>query len=242
MVWAETFKIGCGYTSYRKRNFVKKFLVCNYGDAGNLLGSPVYQPGRPCSRCPANICSRKYQGLCPVPGEENPISAGNSTFIEMTNINNNIDTMRPSMPEGSSGGFQPMFVDTNDVEEFRPEVVTFRPEAVTSRPIPSRPFTTRPPTIQSFRPISTGNSGVFTFSSRPNSVSFPQQPQQTFFRPNSQRPISFFNRFFGNIFQGWFDFSRKKLKLLQNAISGTLFKQSDHGTAIIMPSLNFTPI
>ena len=32
MVWASTYKIGCGYAAYRKRNFVKKFIVCNYGD------------------------------------------------------------------------------------------------------------------------------------------------------------------------------------------------------------------
>ena len=96
MVWANSYKIGCGYTSYRKRNFVKKYIVCNYGDAGNLLNTPMYQVGRPCSQCPANICSRRYPGLCPVPGE-NSLAPLNSTLIPMVDIDNNIQNL-PSRP------------------------------------------------------------------------------------------------------------------------------------------------
>ena len=99
MVWASTYKIGCGYAAYRKRNFVKKFIVCNYGDAGNLLNAPMYQVGRPCSKCPANICSRRFPGLCPVPGETG-FSPSNSTMVD---INNDVESIRPSTPAGSNG-------------------------------------------------------------------------------------------------------------------------------------------
>ena len=102
MVWANTYKIGCGYTAYRKRNFVKKFIVCNYGDAGNLLNARMYQTGRPCSKCPANICSRKFPGLCPVPGETG-FSPANSSFVQMVDINNDVENIRPSTPAGSDG-------------------------------------------------------------------------------------------------------------------------------------------
>ena len=99
MVWASTYKIGCGYAAYRKRNFVKKFIVCNYGDAGNLLNAPMYQVGRPCSKCPANICSRRFPGLCPVPGETG-FSPSNSTMVD---INTDVESIRPSTPAGSDG-------------------------------------------------------------------------------------------------------------------------------------------
>ena len=99
MVWASTYKIGCGYAAYRRRNFVKKFIVCNYGDAGNLLNAPMYQVGRPCSKCPANICSRRFPGLCPVPGETG-FSPSNSTMVD---INTDVESIRPSTPAGSDG-------------------------------------------------------------------------------------------------------------------------------------------
>ena len=101
IVWANTYKIGCGYTAYRKRNFVKKFIVCNYGDAGNLLGAPMYEVGRPCSKCPANICSRKNPGLCPVPGETG-LPSSDPSFIEV-DINNDVENIRPSTQAGAEG-------------------------------------------------------------------------------------------------------------------------------------------
>ena len=111
MVWATSYKIGCGYSSYRKRNFVKKYIVCNYGDAGNLLNAPMYQVGRPCSQCPANICSRRYPGLCPVPGE-NSFNPLNSTLIPMVDIDNNVQSVAP--PPST----RPVFVP-DEVEVFQ---------------------------------------------------------------------------------------------------------------------------
>ena len=64
MVWGQTNKIGCGYSSYRQGHLIKKLIVCNYGKAGNLLNAPIYEVGRPCSKCPGTTCSRKFPGLC----------------------------------------------------------------------------------------------------------------------------------------------------------------------------------
>ena len=69
MVWAKTHKIGCGYSSYKRGRFFKKYLVCNYGEAGNLLRAPMYQVGRPASKCPSNNMSKNFPGLCAVLGE-----------------------------------------------------------------------------------------------------------------------------------------------------------------------------
>ena len=130
MVWASTYKIGCGYAAYRKRNFVKKFIVCNYGDAGNLLNAPMYQVGRPCSKCPANICSRRFPGLCPVPGETG-FSPSNSTMVD---INTDVESIRPSTPAGSDGknyfmfrSFHLLFLATfgNKVTKIRKYYVIF---------------------------------------------------------------------------------------------------------------------
>ena len=40
-------------------------FICNYGLAGNLIGSQMYEIGDPCSKCPAGTkCSENYPGLC----------------------------------------------------------------------------------------------------------------------------------------------------------------------------------
>ena len=109
MVWARTHKIGCGYSSYRGARFIKKFIVCNYGDAGNLLNAPMYQVGRPCSNCPANTCSRNFPGLCTVPGEAE-VPRTNTTLIQVVNDNNNVENIKPSIPVGSQGNLEIFFL------------------------------------------------------------------------------------------------------------------------------------
>lgn len=42
-VWGKTTKIGCGAMKYQDGRFNKFYLVCNYGQAGNFLGEPVYE-------------------------------------------------------------------------------------------------------------------------------------------------------------------------------------------------------
>ena len=47
VVWGSTNKLGCGkYVTSGRIN-----LVCNYGEAGNFIGEPVYTSGIPCSKC-----------------------------------------------------------------------------------------------------------------------------------------------------------------------------------------------
>ncbi|KAK4016883.1 hypothetical protein OUZ56_031848 [Daphnia magna] len=67
MVWATTFKIGCGIVSYYDTKFqpqypYKLFYVCNYAVAGNYLSSPVYKSGTAATACPAPTVPK--DGLC----------------------------------------------------------------------------------------------------------------------------------------------------------------------------------
>lgn len=66
MVWGATNRLGCGQITYNDGGrFTKKYLVCNYGPAGNFLRRPMYTKGKPCSRCPAGTsCSSNFPGLC----------------------------------------------------------------------------------------------------------------------------------------------------------------------------------
>ncbi|XP_044259212.1 venom allergen 3-like isoform X2 [Tribolium madens] len=45
VIWDKTQYVGCGYTYYRKnpKDPFRKFLVCNYGPGGNVLGVPPYE-------------------------------------------------------------------------------------------------------------------------------------------------------------------------------------------------------
>ena len=40
----------------------QRSFVCNYGSGGNMARAPIFQSGKPCSKCPnGTICKR---GLC----------------------------------------------------------------------------------------------------------------------------------------------------------------------------------
>lgn len=40
-------------------------FVCNYGPGGNYIGLPMYDEGKPCSKCPEDHKqNQKYKGLC----------------------------------------------------------------------------------------------------------------------------------------------------------------------------------
>jgi len=70
MVWSNTDRLGCGQVTYDSRNgFVAKYLVCNYGKAGNFMGTPMYSVGQACSKCSSG-CSVRYPGLCSTTGGE----------------------------------------------------------------------------------------------------------------------------------------------------------------------------
>ena len=65
IVWAKTRLIGCGAISYKGNGWNNNYIVCNYGQAGNFIGSKIYSRGRPCSACPPGTsCSQKNPGLC----------------------------------------------------------------------------------------------------------------------------------------------------------------------------------
>ncbi|XP_075744607.1 venom allergen 5-like [Rhipicephalus microplus] len=67
VVWANTEFVGCGAARFRKNNGrggATNLYVCNYADAGNHAGKPVYQPGRRCSHCPHGAACELPAGLC----------------------------------------------------------------------------------------------------------------------------------------------------------------------------------
>lgn len=66
VIWADTNRVGCGFTSYRENGTLETNLyVCNYGPAGNFVALPSYKVGTPCSQCPTNTaCSSRFAGLC----------------------------------------------------------------------------------------------------------------------------------------------------------------------------------
>ncbi|KAL1444609.1 hypothetical protein MTO96_029712 [Rhipicephalus appendiculatus] len=67
LVWANTEFVGCGAARFRKkdgRGGATNLYVCNYADAGNRAGKPVYLPGRSCSHCPHGAACESPAGLC----------------------------------------------------------------------------------------------------------------------------------------------------------------------------------
>nr|AII97806.1 BLTX434 [Nephila pilipes] len=61
LAWAKSFRVGCGYVLYKESNVFMdetytRLYICNYGPAGNVYGSKVYEIGAQCSDCPINTC------------------------------------------------------------------------------------------------------------------------------------------------------------------------------------------
>jgi len=52
IIWAETYKVGCGFIIYFDGQYYKRLYSCNYGHGGNWIGRPIYLKGEPCSKCP----------------------------------------------------------------------------------------------------------------------------------------------------------------------------------------------
>nr|QHA25178.1 venom allergen/CRISP [Periegops suteri] len=79
VIWAQTWKVGCGYVAYKEGEKMNQMYTCNYGPGGNMYEAPVYTSGKPCSLCPVNSCCGKncntqpeYDGLCKMNGNEAP--------------------------------------------------------------------------------------------------------------------------------------------------------------------------
>ena len=77
VVWADTWKIGCGFTAYKSDRWaVEKLYTCNYGPAGNFEEDPMYKSGSPASQCPGNtVPARDYPALCEVADSTGPKDA-----------------------------------------------------------------------------------------------------------------------------------------------------------------------
>ena len=78
-LWANSYKVGCGYTSYYDDNFWKNYLVCLYGPSGNYVTFPMYKKGPPCSACPnGTTCGgdSRYPSLCHSDTGQVPPSVG----------------------------------------------------------------------------------------------------------------------------------------------------------------------
>ena len=63
IVWASTYEVGCGAVTYHEEKLFKKIYVCNYGKAGNMQNSEMYEVGPTASNCPNGV-SKEYPGLC----------------------------------------------------------------------------------------------------------------------------------------------------------------------------------
>lgn len=102
MVWATTWKIGCGYTRYpsTERPFVYDLLyTCDYGPGGNLVGGDMYEDGEVCSKCPEGTCcgsgcdgqavETRFKGLCKSTTPEGPMAShGKNNLIWACMFNN----------------------------------------------------------------------------------------------------------------------------------------------------------
>merc|ERR1711957_404106 len=70
MAWAESSEIGCGYALFEEQDKYRKWkpkeiVVCNYMQAGNFIGRPVYKTGsKACSHCKGGkTCNDYYPSL-----------------------------------------------------------------------------------------------------------------------------------------------------------------------------------
>ncbi|XP_002436153.3 venom allergen 3 [Ixodes scapularis] len=66
LVWADTYKVGCGYAYYRQSGRgLTKIYVCNYGPGGNIIGGDMYEKS-PYATCKLGLVqsATSYRGLC----------------------------------------------------------------------------------------------------------------------------------------------------------------------------------
>ncbi|KAF6210333.1 hypothetical protein GE061_013437 [Apolygus lucorum] len=74
VVWADSYKLGCGEIHTVKGKFKYVVIVCNFGPGGNYAATKMYTKGKPASMCPSGFSpSKTYPNLCSESG-------GNSTF------------------------------------------------------------------------------------------------------------------------------------------------------------------
>jgi len=68
VIWAETYAIGCGISSYPKSTGTALLYVCEYGPGGNYSNKPIYLTGD--RSCPSGTTnSSEFSGLCCLPNK-----------------------------------------------------------------------------------------------------------------------------------------------------------------------------
>ena len=106
MIWANTFRIGCGFSHYQRGQFNTGLYACNYGPAGNIITSPMYRVGTPCSACPTGTeCSTTFRGLCATRNVQN-------TFLNLAGIAGQASFNNQA---GGSFNFQAGFNNNNQI-------------------------------------------------------------------------------------------------------------------------------
>ena len=195
MVWAKTDRLGCGYVSYKSGRFDKKYLVCNYGESGNFIGSKMYTKGKACSKCPSGTtCSATYPGLC---------SATGSAVATVSRPANPAPVNPPPRPATSrpvitTGGFRPMtprptptvtvtFPEGNSIDDtgsfnFGSGLPSSNAGGFVSRPRPPPPSSFRPnrPTATTTTSSSGGSNSDFMSFFRPFFGMFGRRPSGSF--------------------------------------------------------------
>jgi len=71
MAWGSTTHLGCGFGNCSNTEMNYAYVVCQYRNAGNYMGKPIYDLGKPCSQdgdCTTLIGSRCLadEGLCTI--------------------------------------------------------------------------------------------------------------------------------------------------------------------------------
>lgn len=71
LLWAKSTRLGCAGIQFQGEpgQGTKINIYCNYGAGGNIIGSPVFEEGTPCSKCENERCNPIYTGLCGTSGK-----------------------------------------------------------------------------------------------------------------------------------------------------------------------------
>ncbi|CAB4068076.1 CRISP [Lepeophtheirus salmonis] len=175
MVWSSTNKIGCGKIVYRKGKTLNKYLVCNYGAAGNILNTPMYRIGSSCSACPFG-CAGK--GLCSAP-RGNMMSGGGFNSKPANNLfTNNNNPIVPTLNFNFPNHFNPQ--NLPQLQSPITSLISSGSPHITSNNNPS--MSNIPPSSTSLNRPLRPQSGFNPFMGLTNAF---KKPSQTFLRPQS---------------------------------------------------------
>ena len=110
VIWSRTYLVGCGFCSYIDKGQLTKLYFCQYGVAGNMIGSPNYKSGVPASNCPIGFQpSTVNPGLCCKTGaceKDNFVITGDFNAVPQSVASNLSNS-------GTIQGSSPNFVNNN---------------------------------------------------------------------------------------------------------------------------------